>query len=64
MNTAHDRPSAPGSQWNGDRMLHIYMWDYCQKRNFHKAAQAFISEAGLSPDQHVPIDAPQGLLYE
>lgn len=45
-------------------MLHIYMWDYCQKRNFHKAAQAFISEAGISPDQHVPIDAPQGLLYE
>ncbi|KAN0063700.1 hypothetical protein ACQY0O_003750 [Thecaphora frezii] len=56
--------SAPQIAWEGDRMLHIYMWDYCQKRKFHRAAQAFISEAGVSPDQQVPIDAPQGLLYE
>ncbi|PWN47456.1 hypothetical protein IE53DRAFT_321191, partial [Violaceomyces palustris] len=55
------QPAPPA--WEGDRMLHIYIWDYCQKRNFHHAAQAFTSEAGVPPDQQVPIDAPQGLLF-
>lgn len=50
--------------WEGDRMLHIYLWDYFRKRGYSMAAQALSSEAGLAPDQEVPIDAPQGLLFE
>lgn len=50
--------------WEGDRMLHIYLWDYFRKRGYNHAAQALVSEAGLLPNQEVPIDAPQGLIFE
>ncbi|PWZ03521.1 hypothetical protein BCV70DRAFT_18751 [Testicularia cyperi] len=50
--------------WQGDRMLHIYLWDYFRKRGFSQAAQALVDEAGVPPDQDVPIDAPQGLIFE
>ena len=42
----------------------MYIWDYCQKRNFKSTAAAFVAEAGISTDQPIPINAPEGFLYE
>ncbi|OZJ03101.1 hypothetical protein BZG36_03367 [Bifiguratus adelaidae] len=45
-------------------MLHVYIHDYCIKRNFHQAAKAFAMEAQLPQDAPTPIEAPEGFLYE
>ncbi|ORX63837.1 hypothetical protein K493DRAFT_11972 [Basidiobolus meristosporus CBS 931.73] len=50
--------------WDGDKMLNIYIYDYCLKRNWNGAAQAFLEEAQVAPDSQVPIDSPHGFLYE
>lgn len=44
--------------------LHLYIHDYLSKRNFTAAAQALNDEASLGSQTVVPVDAPQGLLYE
>ena len=48
----------------GTPRLDLYIADYLAKRGYHQAAQQVIHEAGLGKDSKVPIDAPQGLLYE
>lgn len=40
------------------------MHDYLLKRQFTEAAAALRSDAGLGDHIVVPIDCPQGLLYE
>ncbi|KAK9674606.1 hypothetical protein K7432_017121, partial [Basidiobolus ranarum] len=50
--------------WEGDKMLNIYIYDYCVKRNWTNAAQAFMNEAQVARDSQVPIDSPNGFLYE
>ncbi|KAK9670861.1 hypothetical protein K7432_017342 [Basidiobolus ranarum] len=50
--------------WEGDKMLNIYIYDYCLKRNWNTAAQAFLNEAQVARDSQVPIDSPNGFLYE
>lgn len=54
--------SLPG--WDGEGTLHCYLLDYLNKRNYTKAARAFAEESGMLTDAAVPIDAPQGLLFE
>ncbi|KAJ9120912.1 hypothetical protein QFC22_002847 [Naganishia vaughanmartiniae] len=54
----------PVNGWDGDVMLHLYIHDYLVKRQFTEAAAALRIEAGLGDHIVVPIDCPQGLLYE
>ncbi|KAG8921407.1 Transcriptional activator flo8 [Tulasnella sp. 418] len=58
--TLHNRSDS----WEGDKMLHVYMLDYCRKRGFTAVVNALCSQTGTVPDAKAPIDAPQGLLYE
>ena len=48
----------------GPSRLDLYIADYLSKRGYHQAAQTVVAEAGLGKENKVPIDAPQGLLYE
>ncbi|KAL7415627.1 hypothetical protein BDY24DRAFT_381720 [Mrakia frigida] len=50
--------------WEGGPMLDMYIADYLSKRGYYTSAQTVVREAGLGKDNKVPIDAPQGLLYE
>ncbi|KAK9765935.1 hypothetical protein K7432_005345 [Basidiobolus ranarum] len=50
--------------WEGDKILNIYIYDYCLKRNWTAAAQAILNEAQVPQDSTVPIDSPHGFLYE
>ena len=50
--------------WESDKMLNVYIYDYCIKRNFKDAARAFFVEAKVPQDQQVPINARDGFLYE
>ncbi|KAJ9121178.1 hypothetical protein QFC24_004852 [Naganishia onofrii] len=54
----------PVNGWDGDVMLHLYIHDYLVKRQFTEAAAALRTEAALGDQIVVPIDCPQGLLYE
>lgn len=44
--------------------LHLYIYDYCKKRNFQQTARTFAAEAGLQADQVPPIDIPSGFLSD
>lgn len=44
--------------------LHTYMYDYFLKRGWQNTARSFLQEARLTSDYYVPIDAPEGFLYE
>ncbi|EIM86833.1 uncharacterized protein STEHIDRAFT_57390 [Stereum hirsutum FP-91666 SS1] len=62
--TSESSPPSNGVSWEGDKMFHIYIYDYCKKRGYHKTAQELVNEAEISPDPQPPINAPQGLLFE
>ncbi|KAK7395372.1 hypothetical protein VNO78_15924 [Psophocarpus tetragonolobus] len=51
------------SNWEADKMLDVYIYDYLMKRKLHAAAKAFVTEGKVSTDP-VAIDAPGGFLYE
>ncbi|KAH1054642.1 hypothetical protein GYH30_023433 [Glycine max] len=51
------------SNWEADKMLDVYIYDYLMKRKLHAAAKAFVAEGKVSTDP-VAIDAPGGFLYE
>ncbi|TKY66105.1 Transcriptional corepressor LEUNIG-like [Spatholobus suberectus] len=51
------------SNWEADKMLDVYIYDYLIKRKLHAAAKAFVTEGKVSTDP-VAIDAPGGFLYE
>ncbi|GKV00765.1 hypothetical protein SLEP1_g13401 [Rubroshorea leprosula] len=51
------------SNWEADKMLDVYIYDYLIKRKLHASAKAFQSEAKVSTDP-VAIDAPGGFLFE
>ena len=46
-----------------DNRLNLYIHDYLLKHRLPAAAAALSSEAGLS-ETRVPVEAPEGLLYE
>lgn len=49
--------------WEADKMLDVYIYDYLLKRNLHASAKAFQAEGNVSSDP-VAIDAPGGFLFE
>ncbi|XP_015691026.1 transcriptional corepressor LEUNIG_HOMOLOG-like isoform X1 [Oryza brachyantha] len=51
------------SNWEADKMLDVYIYDYLVKRNLHNTAKAFMSEGKVATDP-VAIDAPGGFLFE
>ncbi|XP_026457644.1 transcriptional corepressor LEUNIG_HOMOLOG-like isoform X1 [Papaver somniferum] len=51
------------SNWEADKMLDVYIYDYLLKRNLHASAKAFMTEGKVAADP-VAIDAPGGFLFE
>ncbi|XP_044472129.1 transcriptional corepressor LEUNIG-like [Mangifera indica] len=51
------------SNWEADKMLDVYIYDYLMKRKLHASAKAFQAEGKVSTDP-VAIDAPGGFLFE
>jgi hypothetical protein len=51
------------SNWEADKMLDVYIYDYLVKRNLQASAKAFLNEGKVSSDP-VAIDAPGGFLFE
>ncbi|KAL8092876.1 hypothetical protein AgCh_034936 [Apium graveolens] len=51
------------SNWEADKMLDVYIYDYLLKRNLQTTAKAFMIEAKVANDP-VAIDAPGGFLFE
>ncbi|KAJ6804399.1 transcriptional corepressor LEUNIG isoform X1 [Iris pallida] len=52
------------TNWEADKMLDVYIYDYLVKRNLTESAKAFQAEGKVSPDDPVAIDAPGGFLFE
>ncbi|XP_020112920.1 transcriptional corepressor LEUNIG_HOMOLOG isoform X2 [Ananas comosus] len=51
------------SNWEADKMLDVYIYDYLVKRNLQNTAKAFMTEGKVAADP-VAIDAPGGFLFE
>ncbi|WJX11061.1 hypothetical protein P8452_01716 [Trifolium repens] len=51
------------SNWEADKMLDVYIYDYLMKKKLHNTAKSFMTEGKVSPDP-VAIDAPGGFLFE
>nr|XP_010925121.1 transcriptional corepressor LEUNIG isoform X2 [Elaeis guineensis] len=51
------------TNWEADKMLDVYIYDYLVKRNLQATAKAFQAEGKVSSDP-VAIDAPGGFLFE
>lgn len=51
------------SNWEADKMLDVYIYDYLVKKNLHNTAKSFMTEGKVAPDP-VAIDAPGGFLFE
>lgn len=51
------------TNWEADKMLDVYIYDYLVKRNLHASAKSFQSEGSISSDP-IAIDAPGGFLFE
>ncbi|KDP32334.1 hypothetical protein JCGZ_13259 [Jatropha curcas] len=55
--------SQPQTNWEADKMLDVYIYDYLLKRKLNASAKAFQAEGKVSTDP-VAIDAPGGFLFE
>ncbi|XP_028759830.1 transcriptional corepressor LEUNIG_HOMOLOG isoform X2 [Neltuma alba] len=51
------------SNWEADKMLDVYIYDYLVKKKLHNTANSFMTEGKVAPDP-VAIDAPGGFLFE
>ncbi|XVE84765.1 hypothetical protein DITRI_Ditri17bG0039000 [Diplodiscus trichospermus] len=51
------------SNWEADKMLDVYIYDYLMKKKLHATAESFMTEGKVAPDP-VAIDAPGGFLFE
>ncbi|KAK1355957.1 Transcriptional corepressor LEUNIG [Heracleum sosnowskyi] len=51
------------SNWEADKMLDVYIYDYLLKRNLQESAKTFMTEGKVANDP-VAIDAPGGFLFE
>ncbi|XP_027918066.1 transcriptional corepressor LEUNIG-like isoform X2 [Vigna unguiculata] len=49
--------------WEADKMLDLYIYDYLTKRQLHTTARLFKAEANVSTGP-VVIEAPRGFLFE
>ncbi|KAL9319123.1 hypothetical protein ACSQ67_015640 [Phaseolus vulgaris] len=63
LNFASEREIMAQSNWEADKMLDVYIYDYLVKKKLHNTAKAFMTEGKVSPDP-VAIDAPGGFLFE
>ncbi|KAJ3196850.1 hypothetical protein HK101_007464 [Irineochytrium annulatum] len=63
-NGGAQQPPLKKTGWESDKMLNIYIYDYCLKRGFINSANAFSTEAQVPHKVSVRIDAPEGFLYE
>ncbi|XP_068493959.1 transcriptional corepressor LEUNIG_HOMOLOG isoform X1 [Phaseolus vulgaris] len=63
VNFASEREIMAQSNWEADKMLDVYIYDYLVKKKLHNTAKAFMTEGKVSPDP-VAIDAPGGFLFE
>ncbi|CAI8602015.1 unnamed protein product [Vicia faba] len=57
------------SNWEADKMLDVYIYDYLVKKKLHNTAKSFMTEGKVSPDpvantENAAIDAPGGFLFE
>ncbi|KAJ6702292.1 TRANSCRIPTIONAL REGULATOR OF FILAMENTOUS GROWTH FLO8 [Salix koriyanagi] len=48
------------SNWEADKMLDVYIYDYLVKKKLHATAKSFMTEGKVAPDP-VAIDAPGGV---
>ena len=44
--------------------LDVYVWDYLTRRGFSRTAKSLMNEAGMTEAPGVPLQTPQGLLFE
>lgn len=51
------------NNWEADKMLDVYIYDYLMKKQLHATAKSFMTEGKVAPDP-VAIDAPGGFLFE
>eukprot|EP00897_Mesotaenium_endlicherianum_P000686 jgi/Mesen1/10618/ME000089S10078 len=51
------------NNWEADKMLDVYIYDYLCKRKLTQSANSFLAEAKVSSDP-VAINAPGGFLFE
>ncbi|GLT55301.1 hypothetical protein SLA2020_284380 [Shorea laevis] len=51
------------SNWEADKMLDVYIYDYLVKKKLHATAKSFMTEGKVAADP-VAIDAPGGFLFE
>lgn len=54
---------ASGGEWDAEKMLDQYLYDYMVKKNMRRTAEIFRREAQVSINP-LPVDAPNGFLYE
>ncbi|KAF7837148.1 transcriptional corepressor LEUNIG_HOMOLOG isoform X1 [Senna tora] len=57
------------SNWEADKMLDVYIYDYLMKKKLHNTAKSFMTEGKVAPDPvgetpYAAIDAPGGFLFE
>ncbi|KAH0930207.1 hypothetical protein HID58_015934 [Brassica napus] len=52
------------SNWEADKMLDVYIYDYLVKKKLHNTAKSFMTEDRLHDYSNVAIDAPGGFLFE
>ncbi|KAL0353069.1 UNVERIFIED_CONTAM: Transcriptional corepressor LEUNIG [Sesamum angustifolium] len=50
-------------EWDPQKMLDLYIYDYLIRKNLHLTAETFSREAGVHP-KSVAIDPPEGFLQE
>ncbi|KAE9601854.1 putative transcription factor WD40-like family [Lupinus albus] len=51
------------TNWEADKMLDVYIYNYLMKRQLHTSASVFQAEANV-PTESVAIDAPNSFLFE
>ncbi|KAL9146370.1 hypothetical protein ABFS82_13G105800 [Erythranthe guttata] len=51
------------ADWNAQKMLDLYVYDYMIRKNMHQSAQNFMREAGVTP-KTVEIGSAEGFLVE
>ncbi|XP_030923895.1 transcriptional corepressor LEUNIG_HOMOLOG-like isoform X3 [Quercus lobata] len=58
-----ERKTMGQSNWEADKMLDVYIYDYLMKKKLHATAKSFMTEGKVALDP-VAIDAPGGFLFE
>ncbi|TXG72565.1 hypothetical protein EZV62_001144 [Acer yangbiense] len=58
-----EKMAQQSSNWEADKMLDVYIYDYLVKKKLLNTAKSFMTEGKVAPDP-VAIDAPGGFLFE